>query len=117
MTGPALGVTGEQDARTYLEAQGMTFVASNWHCRAGELDLVMLDVVMPNMGGREAYERMRALRPGLRALFASGYSEIAIHKSFKLEGGLRLLQKPYTREPLLRAVRAVLDSDPPQAEG
>jgi putative endonuclease len=43
MTGPALGVTGEQDARTYLEAQGMTFVASNWHCRAGELDLVMLD--------------------------------------------------------------------------
>jgi len=81
------------------------------------VDLVMLDVVMPNMGGREAYERMRALRPGLRALFASGYSEIAIHKSFKLEGGLQLLQKPYTREPLLRAVRAVLDSDPPRAEG
>ena len=38
-----LGLTGEQDARTYLEAQGMTHVASNWHCRAGELDLIMLD--------------------------------------------------------------------------
>ncbi len=77
------------------------------------IDLVILDVVMPNMGGREAYEHMRALCPGLRALFASGYSETAIHKDFKLEGGLQLLQKPYTRDPLLRAVRAVLDGAPP----
>ena len=43
MTRSALGVTGEQDARTWLEGQGMRFVAANWHCRAGELDLVMLD--------------------------------------------------------------------------
>lgn len=77
------------------------------------IDLVLLDVVMPSMGGREAYERMRTLRPGLKALFASGYSEAAIHKNFKLEEGLQLLQKPYTREPLLRAVRAVLDGAPP----
>ena len=76
------------------------------------IDLVMLDVVMPRMGGREAYERMCALRPGLKSLFASGYSESAIDKNFVLEGGLQLLQKPFTREPLLRAVRAVLDGAP-----
>lgn len=76
------------------------------------IDLVMLDVVMPRMGGREAYERMCALRPGLKSLFASGYSESAIDKNFVLEGGLQLLQKPFTREPLLRAVRAVLDGVP-----
>ncbi len=78
------------------------------------IDLVILDVVMPKLGGREAYEQMRARRPGLRVLFASGYSETAIHKDFKLEGGLQLLQKPYTRDPFLRAVRAVLDSNPTQ---
>jgi signal transduction histidine kinase/ActR/RegA family two-component response regulator len=74
-----------------------------------EIDLVLLDAVMPRMGGREAYDRMRALRPGIPALFASGYSESAIHRNFVLEAGLELLQKPYTREPLLRAVRSVLD--------
>ena len=91
---------GEQALRLFEEHQD-------------SIDLVLLDVVMPSMGGREAYERMRALRPGLKALFASGYSEAAIHKNFKLEEGLQLLQKPYTREPLLRAVRTVLDGVPP----
>ena len=43
MSRSTLGVTGELDARTYLEAQGMRFIAANWHCQAGELDLVMLD--------------------------------------------------------------------------
>jgi len=80
------------------------------HCPC--IDLVMLDVVMPRMGGREAFERMCTLRPGLKSLFASGYSESAIDKNFMLEGGLQLLQKPFTREPLLRAVRAVLDGAP-----
>ncbi len=95
-----IAADGEQALRLFEEHQD-------------SIDLVVLDVVMPNMGGREAYEHMRALRPGLKALFASGYSEAAIHKNFKLEEGLQLLQKPYTREPLLRAVRAVLDGAPP----
>jgi putative endonuclease len=38
-----LGPTGERDARAYLESKGMRFIASNWRCLAGELDLVMLD--------------------------------------------------------------------------
>lgn len=73
------------------------------------IDLVLLDVVMPRMSGREAFEIMRRQRPDLKVLFASGYSESAIHKNFVLDGTLRLLQKPYTRGPLLQAVRAVLE--------
>ena len=43
MSNPKLGPTGEQDARTYLEAKGMRFLTANWRCLSGEIDLVMLD--------------------------------------------------------------------------
>lgn len=75
-----------------------------------EVDVALLDVVMPNMGGVEAFEQMRALRPVLKALFVSGYSSNAIHTNFVLHQGVELLQKPYGPESLLRALRAVLDS-------
>lgn len=73
------------------------------------IDLVILDVVMPAMGGREAYDRMCAVRPDLNALFASGYSEDAIHNNFVLEAGLTLLQKPFLATELLQAVRKILE--------
>lgn len=75
----------------------------------GAIDLAILDVVMPEMGGREASDRMRALHPDLKVIFASGYSEDAIHKDFVLEEGLTLLQKPFLAAELLRAVRDMLD--------
>jgi len=77
--------------------------------RASEIDLVILDVVMPRLGGREAWERMRELEPGVPALFASGYSENAVHTNFVLDAGLSLIRKPFARDQLLRAVRLVLD--------
>jgi putative endonuclease len=43
VSGPSLGPTGEQEARTYLESKGMQFVTANWRCASGEIDLVMLD--------------------------------------------------------------------------
>ncbi|MBX3177916.1 MAG: PAS domain S-box protein [Candidatus Hydrogenedentes bacterium] len=75
------------------------------------VDLVLLDVVMPGMGGRDAFNAMSAIRPGLKALFASGYSENAIHTNFVLDKGLALLKKPYSRDELLREVRRALDGD------
>jgi len=77
------------------------------HGRA--VDLLLLDVVMPKKGGRAVYDEIRAKRPGIRCLFASGYSENAVHTNFILESGMHLLQKPYQRDSLLRAVRKVLD--------
>ncbi|MFP4502979.1 MAG: PAS domain S-box protein [Candidatus Hydrogenedentota bacterium] len=73
------------------------------------IDLLLVDVVMPRLGGRELFERARALCPGVRALFASGYSENAIHTNFILHEGMHLIEKPFDRAALLRAVRRMLD--------
>jgi hypothetical protein len=61
------------------------------------------------MGGHEAYQRMQAEYPGIKAFFASGYSEDAIHKNFVLDEGLTLIQKPYTHRDLLKTIREVLN--------
>ncbi len=77
---------------------------------ADEIGLALLDVIMPKLGGRAVFERIREARPGVRALFSSGYSMNAIHTSFVLDEGLQLIQKPHQRDDLLRRVREVLDS-------
>jgi CheY-like chemotaxis protein len=76
-----------------------------------KFDLLLIDVVMPNLGGHDAYDKMLEIRPDLPVLFASGYSENAVHTNFVLHKGLKLIQKPFTRESLLRAIRAVLDKE------
>ena len=77
---------------------------------ADAIDLAVLDVMMPKLGGREVMERIRAKRPAIRFLFSSGYSESAIHTDFVIHSGLRLISKPYRRTVLLRAVREALES-------
>jgi two-component system, cell cycle sensor histidine kinase and response regulator CckA len=74
--------------------------------------LLLLDVVMPNLGGNDAFKCIRAIRPGVPALFTSGYSENAVHTNFVLHEGVKLIQKPYAPGVLLRRIRAVLDSVP-----
>ena len=75
----------------------------------GEINLVILYVVMPKLGGRAVHERLSKTRPNLRFLFASGYSMNAIHTNFVLDDGLAFIQKPYPRTVLLRRIRKVLD--------
>ncbi len=75
------------------------------------IDMVLLDVVMPEMGGYQAFETMQGLRPGLKALFASGYTEDTLHTDFVLQEGISLITKPYTRNQLLRTVRKILDQE------
>lgn len=76
------------------------------------IQLVLLDVVMPDMGGRAALDEMLKIDPGVKALFASGYSQNAIHTNFVLDQGLALLKKPYSRDELLRGIRYLLDGGP-----
>ncbi|HPG69988.1 MAG TPA: PAS domain S-box protein [Candidatus Hydrogenedentes bacterium] len=78
--------------------------------QGGDVDLALLDVVMPRKGGRHVHDYIRSVRPGTRVLFSSGYSENAIHTRFVLDEGMTLIQKPYEPAALLRAVRAALDS-------
>ncbi len=74
------------------------------------IHLVVTDVVMPKMGGRELARSIMAKRPEIRVLFVSGYSEEAILNQGLLEPGTAFLQKPFTADALPRRVREVLDS-------
>jgi two-component system cell cycle sensor histidine kinase/response regulator CckA len=93
-----------------------TLVASNgeeaiqiFKKQSQEIDLVLLDVVMPKQGGREAYEEMRKIKPSVRSVFMTGYSLGGIHTNFILEQGIDAIQKPYSSEVLGKKIREVLD--------
>jgi PAS domain S-box-containing protein len=72
---------------------------------AGRIDLVLSDVVMPGMSGPEVVSELRRTRPGLRALFVSGYPQDAVAQRGVLEVGTELLAKPFTSAALLERVR------------
>ncbi len=74
-----------------------------------EVDLLLTDVVLPGMNGRQLSEVLRAKRPGLKTLFVTGYSRNAIVHQGRLDPGVTMLQKPLTRTSLANGVRKVLD--------
>jgi two-component system, cell cycle sensor histidine kinase and response regulator CckA len=73
-----------------------------------KLDLVITDVVMPGMGGREMVKQLIETRPGIKVLYLSGYTEDAIISDGSIEKGTAFLQKPFTLQSLSRKVREVL---------
>jgi two-component system cell cycle sensor histidine kinase/response regulator CckA len=95
---------------TVLSAATGTEASSIFEQHADRVDLLLLDVVMPGLGGREVFDRARRLNPDIAALFASGYTENAIHTDFVLKDEMNLIPKPYSLGGLLRAVRARLDA-------
>jgi PAS domain S-box-containing protein len=98
-----------------LEGSGYRVLAATNGREAVELlqqhlaavDLVVLDVVMPELGGPDAWERMRQLRPDLRVIFTTGYADDRYRE--KLPEGGEVLDKPFSTEDLLKCVRRMLD--------
>jgi two-component system cell cycle sensor histidine kinase/response regulator CckA len=78
----------------------------------GIIHLVVTDVVLPKMGGKEIAERISRLRTGIKVLFLSGYTDDAVMRHGILEAQVAFLQKPFTPASLAAAVRAVLDDTP-----
>ena len=76
---------------------------------AGMIHLLITDVVMPRMGGRELADQLFHLYPGIKVLYMSGYTDDAIVRHGVLEAELNFIQKPFSLEALARKVREVLD--------
>jgi two-component system, cell cycle sensor histidine kinase and response regulator CckA len=74
------------------------------------VQLLLTDVVMPGMNGRELAARMEGIRPGIKTLFTSGHTDEVMLRHGLLEPGLQFIAKPYTPNTLAAKVRAVLDA-------
>jgi PAS domain S-box-containing protein len=106
--------------RTLLQSSGYTVLAAANGGEAllicekyfGPIHLLITDVVMPHMSGPELVERLALLRPGLQALYMSGYSDEAIINHGMFERSLVFLQKPFTQADLKCRVRKILDALP-----
>jgi two-component system cell cycle sensor histidine kinase/response regulator CckA len=105
-------------AQEILEAHGYVVLVARDGAEAiaqaerhtGSIDLLLTDVVMPRMTGRQVAERLIAGRPDMRVLFMTGYTDdVALRRSLA-EANTALLPKPFTPDRLLRRVREVLDA-------
>jgi len=107
-------------ARQFLEKQGYHVIEAPDGMVAMQIavaherviHLLLTDVIMPGMNGRELAQRVLEIRPNIKVLYMSGYTENVIGRNGTLDAGVRLLQKPFTLQDLRRKVREVLDSIP-----
>jgi two-component system cell cycle sensor histidine kinase/response regulator CckA len=93
-----------------LEAINGTAGLGAAQAHTGQIDLLVADLVMPEVGGKALSEQLIVQYPGLRILFMSGYTDNAIVHHGRLDEGVAFLQKPFTPAALAREVRAVLDA-------
>ncbi len=96
---------------TVLAAENGGEALALFEKHAGKVDLLVTDVVMPQMSGREIAERLGRAQPGLKVLYMSGYTDEIIDRHGVLEAGMRLIGKPFAAADMARKVRAVLDEE------
>jgi CheY-like chemotaxis protein len=107
--------------KTMLERLGYTVLTAATPAEAirqaerheGEIQLLITDVVMPMMNGRELEQRIRAIQPGIKSLFMSGYTANVIAHQGVLDEGVFFLQKPFSIHDLAAKVREALEQDSP----
>ena len=114
-------VEDESEVRSYLtetigdlnyqvwEASNGAAALAQFDAHPFRIDLLLTDVVMPGINGRELADQLRIRQPGLKVLFMTGYSRNAIVHQGRLDPGVFLLQKPLTQAMLATKIRAVID--------
>ena len=102
--------------KTVLRDAGYTVIAADsedavrvFEKNGGRIRLLLLDVVMPKKSGKAVYDDIKKIRPDIKVLFMSGYTEAVINKRGILEAGIDFIAKPISPDELLRKVREVLD--------
>ncbi len=99
----------ERQGHSVLEAGDGVQALQRYEADGERIDLILTDVVMPRMSGRELVDRVRALRPAMPVLYMSGYTEDAIVRHGVRDSSVLLLGKPFTPADLISKVREVLD--------
>jgi len=105
----------EESGYHVLAAENPTKAIEIAERHEGVIHLLLTDVVMPQMNGRELARRVKQRRPDVRVLYMSGYTEDTIANQGVLEAGSSLISKPFTQESLSRKLRELLDP-PPRAQ-
>jgi PAS domain S-box-containing protein len=104
--------------RSVLEDSGYRVLAAHNGMEAvekfsehgGRIDLLVFDVIMPKMNGKDAYDQIRKEAPGVRALFMSGYTGDILNNKGIIDEGLSFIAKPVAPGQLLRKIRTILDT-------
>ncbi len=102
-------ITLQKNGYTVLEAKDATDALRIARDHPGQIHLLLTDVVMPEVSGRQLVERLAPLRPQMKVLYMSGYTDDAIVHHGVLEPGTAFLQKPFTAVEMARKVREVLE--------
>jgi PAS domain S-box-containing protein len=100
----------QNEGYAVIEAPDGAFALQLSSAHDGPIHLLLTDVVMPGINGRELAEQLARSRPAIKVLYMSGYSENAIGHNGTLDAGISLLQKPFTLPALKAKVREVLDT-------
>ena len=100
----------ERYGYTVIEAASGREAAQLAGRRPGSIDLLVTDVVMPELSGRDLARELRASRPQLKVLYMSGYTDDAVLRQGMLEPGAEFLQKPFRPDDLARRIRDLLDA-------
>jgi PAS domain S-box-containing protein len=97
-----------RDGHTVVEASGGVNALEVSSAYSGKIDLLLTDVVMSGMSGRDLADRLLLIRPGLKVLYVSGYNEDTVLQKGVIEGQMEFLQKPFSLSALSRTVRQIL---------